>query len=393
MRAELRLLLWACRAPSSAPRADDAGEGARLAAAVTDWEWVLAAAARHAVTPLLARRLAATSAALPPTVGDALRARFDENALRNLLLTRALVELLERFDAAAVPVIPLKGPVLACAAYGDIALRQFLDLDLLVRRADAARARALLVDAGFAATTPLDRAQESALEESDYHQPFARAADGTVVELHWSLGRGALGAGRGDPWAWNNAPEVELLGRAVRMLSWEALLVYLCIHGSKHEWAQLGWIADVAHAVAAAPAIDWDHVAQLARDGARRMVALGLHLAAELLDAPIPEHARAHARDAAAVNTLTTIVYERLAAPSAPAQNLPAAIAFQCRVRERIRDRARYCATLCVAPHVADISAVALPAAFRPLYYVLRPARLLLKYAQRVARPAVLGGG
>src|ERR1700681_921232 len=70
-------------------------------------------------------------------------------------LTGKLLRLLELFQAAEIPVIPLKGPVLAQILYGDPVLREFEDLDLLVRKRDVLRALQLLNAHGYAVDSSL----------------------------------------------------------------------------------------------------------------------------------------------------------------------------------------------------------------------------------------------
>jgi hypothetical protein len=44
--------------------------------------------------------------------------------------------------------VPFKGPALAVQAYGDLSLRQYDDLDLLIHEADVPRAYQLLIANG-----------------------------------------------------------------------------------------------------------------------------------------------------------------------------------------------------------------------------------------------------
>ena len=115
-----------------------------------DWAWLLGAAETHGVAPLLywhLNRLA--PATVPGAVLDDLRQRFLANARHSLLLTGELLRLLPLFADHGVPAIPFKGPTLAVYAYGNLALRQFIDLDLLILPADLARARELLAAEGY----------------------------------------------------------------------------------------------------------------------------------------------------------------------------------------------------------------------------------------------------
>jgi hypothetical protein len=56
------------------------------------------------------------------------------------------VHLLESYE---IPAIAYKGPTLAVSAYGNLSLRQFGDLDILVQDRAYERARQLLIKQGF----------------------------------------------------------------------------------------------------------------------------------------------------------------------------------------------------------------------------------------------------
>ena len=85
------------------------------------------------------------------TTLDQLRDDFNDNSRRNLFLTRELLNLLTLFETHQIPAIPFKGPVLAASVYGNLALRQFSDLDLIIHKQHVAKARELLVSAGIPA--------------------------------------------------------------------------------------------------------------------------------------------------------------------------------------------------------------------------------------------------
>jgi hypothetical protein len=347
------------------------------------WEWLLAAAERHAVMPLLARRLAGPDGAAPPPILARLRARFDENVLRNLALTTTLAELLGRLAGAGVEAMPIKGPALAISAYGDLALRQFGDLDIVVRPADFDRARSLLRDWGYRPALELGDAGERTLRSSDHHLPLEHEESKVRVELHWSLDNGRPGRILDGDWVWANARTVSLLGREVPALSWSALLVYLCVHGAKHGWTNLGWIRDVAGVLEAAPAGELAGAARLAAaTDARRRLALGVALARSLLAAPARDDLQPEG--GADVARLEEEVRAGMF-DDAGAGRL-GELAFQCRTFDTLRDRAGYCWYVLATPHPADVEAVKLPGWMRGLYFLARPARLAAKYGRRIAR-------
>src|SRR5207244_1068830 len=98
-------------------------------------------------------------------------------------------------------------------------------------------------------------------------------------------------------------------GTLVRTLSAEHLLLVLCAHGAKHCWERLGWICDVAELLRRTPALDLSGMLAQARSlGVERIMLLGLRLAAELLDVPLPEDVACRARDDRVVGALAAQV-------------------------------------------------------------------------------------
>ena len=369
----MQLIVAACRRALGNAPADDI---AALVSSVTDWPAFLRSVDAHAVAPIVYAPLAQTGR-VPAEALAQLRASVDENALRSIVLARALREIVALLEQEQIPVIPIKGPLLARAAYGDLASRRFADLDLVVHRRDLDRARAILAERGFQPAIALPRDAESVLLGADYHIALVDAEHGIVVELHWALIRAGLSGLRDESWAWTHARDSTALGSPMRTLTTDATFVYLCVHGSKHLWSQLGWLCDVAALAGTERALSWSAVRQLAASiGATRMVALGCALASELLGAT---QCDAFGAVDAHVSHLKSDVRARLF-DDAPTMSLPA---FQLRVRTRFGDRIAYLAGIAAAPHAADVQFAALPRRARALYYVLRPARLVVKYGRR----------
>lgn len=376
MRAAMRVVTAACRSALGNGPGDDI---AALVSSVPDWPALLRSVDTHAVAPIVYTPLAQTGRVPADSLAQ-LRAAVDENALRSIVLTSTLRELVALLGEERIPVIPIKGPLLARAAYGDLASRRFADLDLVVHRRDLDRARAILAQRGFEPAIALARDAESALIGADYHIALVHHEHGIAVELHWALIRPGLAGLRDESWPWTHACDTTALGSPMRTLTVDATFVYLCVHGSKHLWSQLGWLCDVAALARNERALSWPAVRALAASlGATRMVALGCALASELLGAV---QCDAFGVIDAHVRRLASDVRARLF-DDAPAMSLPA---FQLRVRTRLADRIAYLAEIAAAPHAADVQFAALPRRARALYYVLRPARLAVKHGRHALR-------
>ena len=163
----------------------------------------------------------------------------------------------------------------------------------------------------------------------------------------------------------------------------EDTLIAICVHGSKDFWDRILWIADVSELIRAHPQLDWDAVVSRAESlKAQRMLHLGLLLASELLDAPLPDSiaGRAH-HDTAASRLALELIKSLLAA-----EPRCAGVARRFDIRRRsVRGFLfgwRYAGRLTMLPSDEDWQDLRLPRTLAPLYFLLRPLRLLQKYGR-----------
>ena len=377
LRPEAELVLLCARTRMDGERTERIR---RLLSENLDWNYLLNLAKRHGLLPLLYWNLKNFGPETVPAERLAyLQARFRVNATRNLVLTNELLRLLKLFGDADITALPYKGPVLAAAVYGDVALRQFTDLDILVRGQDSPKCRELMRAQGYR--------QEG---HPEYAEEFV-SADGSVgVEIHSQL--------TGFAFAWQGTTDyhafpmdyeslqdrfdsVSLAGVPVSNLSPEDSLLFLCVHGSKHLWERIGWICDVAQLMQAQPNLDWNRVMERSQTlGCERMLLLGFYLVRELLGGNLPEPILARTRKDRAVAALAAQVACRLFLEAEPTPQKMEDALFALRLRNRWRDKLPCClhyARLTFVPTERDRDAAPLPAFLRGFHYVIRPVRLI----------------
>ena len=347
-----------------------------------DWEAVARMAGAHGLVPILESQLARIgSPAVPREVLEALGDQRRATTRRNLLLTAELLRLLEDFERVGVQVVPFKGPILAMTAYGDLGLREFFDLDLLLRSSDVARAREVLRARGYRPRFELTPSQERVLLRHHYELPFLRAGDGNVVELQWRIGPRRFALPLDLDHLQRPLIYPTLQGRKVPSLAPEDLVLVLCVHGTKHIWRRLGWVVDVAETLRAYPEIDWPQMLRAARRlGGERMLLLGLALARDLLGAPVPAPVLARLDAEPIVASLADRCRQLMFAPIPQAGSLVEYSVFHLRSLERLRDRVRYVAGLTLATTPGDWQVASLPGWLFLLYYPVRVVRLAVKY-------------
>ena len=117
---------------------------AMRAVAALDWEATVALAESERLAPIL--YIALRGGAAPAHILARLRASWMAAECQQLLAGKQLRDIVGAFGGAGIQTIVLNGPALAASYYPDPALRPFIDLDLLVRRADRERALEILFE-------------------------------------------------------------------------------------------------------------------------------------------------------------------------------------------------------------------------------------------------------
>lgn len=349
-----------------------------LTHAKIDWNYLFLLTRRHAVLPLLYKGLEDIDT-LPAEFRARLRDEFRKNATRNTLLAGELARLSQLFEAEGVPLLAYKGPALAQQAFGDISLRRYIDLDIIVRREDARRAGKLLQSLGYVKPEGLTESHEEFLLRRQHNLAYTRDGGLMIVELHWEIAPAHFAAVPVGEGVWERATTVRLFGKEVSCLSPEDLLLALAVHGTKHLWERLAWVCDVAALVNSQPAFDWPHVLRRAKEArVERMLHLVLRLARGLAGAELPEGLFDKSDDEA----MSALSEEVTAVMFSGTEYVPIGfvrnVRFNLHARTRLRERLDYLRYI-LTPTDGDLSAVSLPAGMSFAYYLLRPLRLALK--------------
>lgn len=348
-----------------------------LAAKEIDWQYLFLLARRHSVVPLVHLQLDRHAPDLvPPDILATLKKHRLENAARNALLTAELCRLIARFADSGIDAIPYKGPVLAQFAYGNIALRRFIDLDVIVRKTDVLKAREILLNEGYTPAKSLSLSQQELLLRTQHNLQFSRDNHRLIVELHWDVAPQLFASSVNTDRLWQELITIDLNGTLVKSFSAADLLFSLSVHGSRHLWERLAWICDVAELIARHP-IDWSTLLKRADVAdSERMFLLGPYLAERLLDATLPDEIKQRCASDPRLQSLAENIIEHLfnGTTHVPATSREI-FKYNLGVRKTLSARARYLLYM-LRPTDGDLASHSLPASLNFAYYLTRPFRL-----------------
>jgi hypothetical protein len=313
---EFVLLATCCRWPVDRDRVR------AVAAGPIDWGAFVRIAHRHRVLAMTHHAASLAGLPMPADVTESLTSAAREIAWQNLAYARESVRLRDVFESAGIPILFLKGVVLAQAAYGTLTLKQGRDIDVVVRAADVPSAVRIMEAEGFASADSARRlspAQIGALVSYGSQIEFTRNGGRIRVELHWHLaGNPHLLRGL-DPFVRPMTVLVPGVG-TLRTLPPDDLFAYLCVHGAGHFWSRLKWLADLDAGLAGmdGPGLErlYRHAERL---GAGRCAGQALLLCHRLLGrVPPPALVHALAADRHVTRLVTTAVFRMNGADPSP---------------------------------------------------------------------------
>jgi hypothetical protein len=153
----------------------------------------------------------------------------------------------------------------------------------------------------------------------------------------------------------------------------EDLLLVLCVHAAKHEWAQLGMLRDIA--ALANFDLDWSWIlAEARRLGILKILQVSLVALSELFDTSLPTQLPPPTESTA---NLVSALIARLQHNYEPHTESIRYFRAQIQSRERWLDRARFVWRLATTPSVQEWQAIQIPDRYFALYRGVRIGRLM----------------
>ena len=376
---ELQLLLACGRAQLNTAAG---GQIVSAAEQPIDWFKAIDLASYHGLSPVLICQVQQRAMfEVPETARLYLIEQFRAHTIRNIQLTRELLEILSLLEKAGVGPLAFKGPVLSQQLYGDLSLREFLDLDILVPPSDAWTAIASLSAKGFEPQFHLTQQQFARFQRSRSDMGLYHNAKKLPVDVHWGLLSPGYTFSPASKIAWDNIQSVSIASRYVKTFSSETQLLFSCLHQAKHNWLRLGRLMDLGALIQQSPAMDWQQIQKRAGSfGTSRMVRVSLRLVQRLFEVSLPGSVTEWVEtDVRSRKIAERILKRLLLADTTAEQPTPSDSVFRASM-ESLADRAFYWFDNILRPTPLEWALLPLPEALYPLYYPIRVGRLLCKH-------------
>lgn len=296
--------------------------------------------------------------------------RLALGAGRAVFLARHLVALLGDFATFGIRAMALKGPAMAQMLYGHIDYRPSDDLDIWVHPRDFEKACAIMEEKDFTPLVRLSPIEARAHMKAGWDRGFRSPAGDFVVELCTGMAPRYFVRPPDADAFWEGARDLTLEGSVVRTPGPGPLLELLCLHGLKHGWSRLLWVADVAVLGGSRGGVNWESLRQQARrHGTERMIDLGLRLACVHLGADV----RGGEVPPGLAHRASRVLSGRDRCAGFR-QEMP----FHLAGRERWWDRIRYVLLVLFTPSFGDWRWISLPEKLFWMHRILHPVRLLV---------------
>jgi hypothetical protein len=201
---------------------------------IKDWNYLIKTIIDRGIGPLLFKKLPLLSnrALIPEQVQTGLQQAYYKTLSRSMILYEAFRKVAEALTAEGIQVIVLKGIYLSEQLYQDIGLRQFSDIDLLVKEEDGKKCLTILKGMGF---KPFDSSVTEFIggqTEIVHHTPMV--LNDISVEIHIRLHRKNKDYAIKTEDFIQHAQPVSINRIPVHALQLYDLLIHLCVHLDKH---------------------------------------------------------------------------------------------------------------------------------------------------------------
>jgi len=304
--------------------------------------------------------------------------------MNDMRMTTELIRIMRLLEENGIDALVFKGPTLTQLAYEDIGLRQFGDLDILIDERDTYTAGKVMSENGHKPEIPIKYLQNHTYLKIAKDFSLVSELGSVLTELHWRLFEKKFNIYTPER-SKDEFQNVKINDFSIKTLPTELLLVYLCLHGSKHAWERIIWICDIDRLLRSSR-IDWEKAIAIAEEShSNRSFYLGLNLCCSLLHTPLPDaiNRKMGKYDVTELIALTLTNLNEEEATRNEFQNNRKTFFYQSKLYDSKIDKVYFWLNTFFGLSTSDCQTLLLPEKLKFLYVFLRPFLLLYRYMKR----------
>lgn len=343
---------------------------------INNWNNFLVLSYSHGVFPLVYHTLKAYSDIIPQEVLNTFKKHNMDIVKQNMLMTAELIKVMKTLEEHNIEAIAFKGPTLSQMAYGDITLRQYTDLDILVKKDTIYKILDIFSKKNYQRGLILTNSQEQAWFKY-FHDLGLSSPNSIYTEFHWSILDTDHPISMSDINFFKSTQVIKLNNNPINIISNEVFLIYLCVHGSKHMFERVEWVCDIDRFIRNQN-IDYSKVESiLENSNYKRFVYLGIYLAQLLYNTPIDDSLSKNLRELYLQNVSSYIFAVWKNEKKLDNRNN---IKLMLQLFISRTDKLRYLQKKYFKPTLSEYSYINLPRSLYFLYYPIRQYLLIKKY-------------
>jgi len=302
---------------------------------------------------------------------------------RNMLMSVELINITRLLNHHKINTLSFKGPALSQIAYGDITLRQYADIDILIRKEDRLNMINILEKEGYIPEIVLRDSTKETFFNAVNVIAFYNKSIGIRIEIHWELLSKNYAINWDENILWSNNRSIQINNNKIDILSIELHLLYICVHSAKHLYERIEWICDIDRLIKTNPNIDWIYLVKQAKEmGITRMLYLGLALSKELFELNIPKEIQNSINNDKKIPILINKIIKINYSDTIHQEKSINTLFLLLNMRENYIDKFKLLYKGIITPKFDDFLFFQLPKQIAFLYPLVRIFRLIKKYSK-----------
>jgi len=315
-----------------------------------------------------------------------LKVAYTNIVQRNMLMSAELIHIMKLLEDHGIEALAFKGPTLSQMAYGDITLRQYSDLDILVEEKDLYCAAKLIVNQNYEPMNSIEFLKNKAKLHVEKNYEFYDKKHGIKVEIHWRLLNASFWKKFKEYDVFTTQQYTNINHTTIPTLNTKILLLYLCNHGASHMWERLGWIVDIDRLIKSeGDSFNWVEIMTLASSLQSRItLLLGLGLSQALFNTKLPSEIEKQVNTQTISNliafVLDTLNSNLINQDYTSSEKNFKIFQFNLALHDSFSSKTNFIFHTLFGYSDRDVMMVNLPKSLYFLYYPLRMIRIIKKY-------------